>query len=69
MTLENLKVIKFPPIEGREILRQSTNGRVMVVETTSNQYAVLQDGAVLGIYHQKNDAFLTFGILTRAMRE
>jgi ABC-type metal ion transport system substrate-binding protein len=64
--MENLKNVSFPKVEARIILRQSTDGRIAVIENTNADYAVLQDGVVVGIYALKNEAFHTFGILTRA---
>lgn len=63
--MENLKNVVFPKVEARIVLRQSTNGKIAVVETTNADFAVIQDGAVVGIYASKNEAFHTFGILTR----
>ena len=63
--MENLKNVIFPKVEARIVLRQSTDGKIAVVETVNADFAVIQEGVVVGIYVSKNEAFHTYGILTR----
>ena len=59
-------ILKFEPVKVRVILRQSTNGKIILAEDMNANFVLVNDNIQVGIYERKDDAIREYGRLTRA---
>ena len=59
-------ILKFEPVKVRVILRQSTNGKIILAEDVNANFVLMNDNIQVGIYNRKDDAIREYGRLTRA---